>query len=192
MPDRTPLTRLSFELREELCHRLRDRQSWKQLNAWLNPLCHGPYKAQNFSQFKQSKRHYVAWLSEQRKLDERRDRADSLRRELAADGFSTVDHAMLSLVDSLADPDINPVKATSALAALKSAHTAGVRAELEKERVKLAKESANLNREKFQFQVAGQFLSWYADERARSIADSASSNTDKIQKLVTLMESLEA
>lgn len=192
MPERIPLTRLPFNIREELCFRLRDRQSWKQLNAWLRTEGYGPYKPQNYSQFKNSKRHYAAWLKEQRKLDERRDRADQIRRELAADGLTTLDHAMLSMVDNLSDPDINPVKAAAALASLKTAAVAAARVELGKERIRIQQEAAMLDREKFRFQVAGQFLEWFNDSRAREIAESESTNSEKIQKLVNLMESLEA
>jgi len=185
-----PLTRLPFPVREELCFRLRDRQTWAQLNEWLATLGYGPYIAQNYTNFKASRHHYVAWLSEQRRLEERRARADTIKRELEADGFSTLDHTMLRLVDSLSDPSIDPVKAASAVAALKSAVTAQARVSLEQERVRLAASSAELDKAKFQFMAAGRFLQWFSDERARKIAESGEANEAKIAKLVALMESM--
>ena len=61
-----PVTRLPFEVRENLCARIRDRHSWKQLNDWLDTRNLGPYKPQNYSAFKKSKLHYPAWLEQQR------------------------------------------------------------------------------------------------------------------------------
>lgn len=191
MPDATPLTRLPFEVREELCARIRDRQDWRQLNAWLDTLGWGPYKPQNFSHFKKSPKHYVAWLAQQRKLDERSARADQIRRELAADGFTTLDRAMLDLVDNLADPELSPIKAASALASLKSAVTSSARVELEKKRLQLAKQAAALEQEKFRFKVAEQFLAWFNDARAKAIAESKAPRTDQIQQLINLMEQME-
>lgn len=186
-----PLTRLPFDIREELCARIRDRQSWHQLNAWLKTKSLGPYKPQNFSSFKKSKLHYQRWLDEQRKLDERRARAESIRREIAAEGFDMIDRTMLDLVDKLSDPDLNPIKAAATLASLKSAVTAATRTELDKRRVQIAQESADLDRERFRFQVANQFLSWFEDKRAREIALSGAEKSVKVQQLIDLMSDME-
>jgi hypothetical protein len=191
MASKIPLTRLPFEVREELCSRIRDRQSWKQLNAWLAPQNFGPYKPQNFSAFKKSKNHYAAWLGEQHKLDERRSRSESIRRECEADGFSMVDRTMLDLVDKLSDPDLDPIKAASTLASLKSAVTAASKLEVEKRRVQIAQESAELDRDRFRFQVANQFLSWFDDKRAREIALSGADKSVKVQQLIDLMADME-
>ena len=187
----TPLTRLPFDIREELCARIRDRQSWRQLNAWLSSRKLGPYKPQNFSAFKQSKLHYQAWIAEQRKLDERRARAESIRREIAAEGFDMIDRTMLDLVDKLSDPELNPIKAASTLASLKSAVTAATRTELDKRRVQIAQESAELDRDRFRFQVANQFLAWFEDKRAREIALSGAEKSIKVKQLIDLMADME-
>ena len=188
---KVPLTRLPFEIREELCARIRDRQSWKQLNAWLGIKGFGPYKPQNVSAFKKSKLHYVAWLDQQRKLDERRARSESIRREIAAEGFDMVDRTMLDLVDKLSDPELNPIKAAATLASLKSAVTAASKLEVEKRRVQIAQESAELDRDRFRFQVANQFLAWFEDKRAREIALSGAEKTVKVQQLIDLMADME-
>ncbi len=186
-----PLTRLPFEIREELCARIRDRQSWKQLNDWLGTRNLGPYKPQNFSAFKKSKLHYGAWLDQQRKLDERRARSESIRREIQAEGFDLVDRTMLDLVDKLSDPELDPIKAAATVAALKSAVTASSKLEVEKRRVQIAQESAELDRERFRFQVAGQFLDWFDDKRARQIAESSAAKPEKVQQLIDLMARME-
>ena len=186
-----PLTRLPFDIREELCARIRDRQSWKQLNDWLDTRNLGPYKPQNFSSFKKSKLHYIAWLDQQRKLDERRARSESIRREIAAEGFDLVDRTMLDLVDKLSDPELAPIKAGSTLASLKAAVTSASKLEVEKRRVQIAQESAELDRDRFHFQVANQFLAWFEDKRAREIALSGAEKSVKVQQLIDLMAQME-
>ena len=188
---KTPLTRIPFEIREELCARIRDRNSWKQLNDWLATRNLGPYKPQNFSAFKKSKHHYVAWLDEQRKLDERRSRAESMRREIAAEGFDMVDRAMLDLVDKLSDPELDPVKAASVLASLKQAIVRAQGLDLDKQKLRLAERASALDFDKFRFQVANQFLSWFEDKRAREIALSGADKSVKVQQLIDLMAEME-
>lgn len=187
----THLTRLPFDIREELCARIRDRQSWRQLNAWLASRKLGPYKPQNFSAFKKSKLHYQAWIAEQRKLDERRSRAESIRREIAAEGFDMIDRTMLDLVDKLSDPKLDPIKASATLASLKSAVTASSKLEVEKRRVQIAQETAELDRDRFRFQAANQFLAWFEDTRAREIALSGAEKSVKVQQLIDLMSDME-
>ena len=186
-----PLTRLPFDIREELCARIRDRHSWKQLNDWLGTRNLGPYKPQNFSAFKKSKLHYPAWLDQQRKLDERRSRAETIRREIAAEGFDMVDRTMLDLVDKLSDPDLDPLKAASVLATLKQAVVRAQGLDLDKKKLRLAERSVALDQDKFRFQVANQFLSWFDDKRAREIALSGAEKSVKVQQLIDLMAQME-
>ena len=84
--DRTgpSLTRLPFEVREEVCRRLHDAQTADQINAWLATLGYGPFWSSAFTKFKQSRLHHQAWLEQQERLEEKRARADKVRRELAA------------------------------------------------------------------------------------------------------------
>jgi hypothetical protein len=186
-----PLTRLPYEIREELCIRIRDRNSWRQLNAWLAHKDLGPYKPQNFSAFKKAKGHYQEWLKEQAKLDARRSRSESIRREIAAEGFDMVDRTMLDLVDKLSDSDLDPIKAASVLASLKQAVVRAQGLDLDKQKLKLAEQSAALDRDKFRLQVAGNFLDWFTDERARKIAESGADRAVQVQQLIALMDEME-
>ena len=102
-----------------------------------------------------------------------------------------VDRAMLDLVDKLSDPDLDPIRAASTLASLKSAVTSATRVEIDKRRVQIAQESAELDRERFRFQVANQFLSWFEDKRAREIALSGADKSVKVQQLIDLMAAME-
>lgn len=185
------LTRLPYEIREELCIRIRDRNSWKQLNDWLSTNGFGPYKPQNFSAFKQAKGHYQEWLKEQAKLDERRSRSESIRREIQAEGFDMVDRTMLDLVEKLSDPTLDPIKAASVLASLKQAVVRAQGMELDKQRLKIAEGTASLDREKFRFEVANKFLDWFADDRARNIAESGTDRSAQVKQLLALMDEME-
>lgn len=183
------LTRLPFEIREEICQRIHDAQTYDQINAWLATLGYGPFYSSAFSKFKQSRFHYQAWLAQQERLEEKRSRADKVRRELAADGYTTLDGAILSLIDAASDPDVPPVKALQALANIKSAVTAEKRLALETEKAKL--EAA-----KFEFQKASALHQILSDEIAREkaraiVADASTSKADQIAALVALMNSMQ-
>lgn len=170
---------------------MRDRQTWKDLNKWLATKNYGPYNAQNFSDFRISKNHYKGWLAEQARLDSRRARAESLRREIAADGFDMVDRTMIDLVDKLSDPELNPVKAAAAVAAIKNAVNSAARTEIDRRRCQIAEESAELDRERFRYQVAQDALTLFDDARARQIAEGDGDKPAKIAALLALMEEME-
>lgn len=183
------LTRLPFEIREEVCQRIHDAQTYDQINTWLATLGYGPFYSSAFTKFKQSRFHYQAWLAQQERLEEKRSRADKVRRELAADGYTTLDGAILSLIDAASDPDVPPVKALAALANIKSAVTAEKRLALETEKAKL--EAA-----KFEFQKASALHQILSDEIAREkaraiVADSSASKAEQISALVALMNSMQ-
>lgn len=183
------LTRLPFDVREEICQRLHDAQTTDQINTWLATLGYGPFYSSAFTKFKQSRFHYQAWLAQQERLEEKRSRADRVRRELAADGYTTLDGAILSLIDAASDPDVPPVKALQALANIKSAVTAEKRLALETEKAKL--EAA-----KFEFQKASALHQILSDEIAREkaraiVADASTSKAEQIAALVELMNRME-
>ncbi|MBQ7252296.1 MAG: hypothetical protein IJS32_06825 [Kiritimatiellae bacterium] len=186
-----PLVRLPFELREELCQRLRDRVPAPKIAAWLEGLGHGRYTPQQISKFRHSKQGYQEWLAEQRKLDERRARSESVRREVNAAGWNLLDKNMLDLVEMLSDPGLDPIKATSALATIKNAVTAEKRLELEKERVALAKDDSKREWEKHRYAVAKDALRIFEDRRAREIAEGSGTQEEKLAALVAYMDRLE-
>ena len=187
-----PLVRLPFELREELCQRLRDRMPAPRIAAWLEGLGHGHYTPQQISKFRHSKQGYQEWLAEQRKLDERRARSESIRREVNAAGWNLLDKNMLDLVEMLSDPGLDPIKATSALATIKNAVTAEKKLELERQRVALAEDAAKLEREKFRYAVAKDALRIFEDRKAREIAEGSAPASEKIAAILARMDELEA
>lgn len=188
-----PLGRLPFEIREEVCSRLRDRVSGSKISAWLLSKGFGPYTDKQFSKFRHSKSGYLGWLAEQRKLDERRERSESIRREIAAAGFSMLDKTMLDLADELSDPSLPAFKAASALAALKNAVTAEKKLELDRRKTEVAERNAALEREKFRYSVAKDALAIFQDRTAREIAESdALTREQKIEAIVRRIDEMVA
>lgn len=178
---KTPLARLPYELREQLCRRLRDRHPARAINAWLAAAGAGPYNAQNFTNFR--KTHYKKWLAEQARLDAIRDRTDTIRRELDAGGYSVLDKAIYDLAQQISDSDLDPARAATAISALKTAVTAGERTRINSRRADLAAQALSIQRQKFEIQSCELFLKWFTDARAREIAQSQASNSEKIEAL---------
>ena len=178
---KTPLGRLPYELREQLCLRLRDHQNTRAINAWLATAGYGPYNPQNFSNFRKSQ--YKKWLAEQARLDAIRDRADTIRRELDAGGYSVLDKAIYELAQQISDSDLDPTRAAAAISMMKTAVTAAERAKITSRRADLAAQALAIQRKKFEIQSCELFLKWFADARAREIANSQASNSEKIEAL---------
>jgi hypothetical protein len=176
------VARLPYEVREELCRRMRDGQQYRDLADWLVGAAPGAsISAQNLSNWKHGG--YKEWESKQAHLDAIRRRAEDVRRELEAGGFSVLDKAIYELADKLSDTDMDAGKAAAAIAALKNAVTQGERSRVDALRASIAQEQAKLSRDKFRRETCELFLRWYSDARAREIADSPASNEEKIKAI---------
>lgn len=147
---KTPLSRLPYELREELCRRLRDGTTWRAVAAWLAERGHPGINAQNVTNFRKGA--YREWLKEQARLEPIRARAEAIRRELDAGGFSILDKSIYELAERLTDADLDPAKAAAAVAALKNAVLAGQRTEIAARRAEQAEQALRLEREKWEEQ----------------------------------------
>jgi hypothetical protein len=190
----TPKTRrgkiaaLPYELRETLCWRMRDGWTGPRLIKWLETAAPeiGSVNDQNITNWRQGG--YRDWMKQQDRLDSIRSRAEETRRQLEAGGFSILDKSIYDLAEKLTDADMDPGKAAAAVAALKNAVTASERAATDKARAGLAVEALALERKKFARQTATLFLEWYADQRARQIAEGPATSTDeKVDLLGQLM-----
>ena len=182
-PNTGPLgkvARLPFEIREELCRRMRDGEAGPAIIAWLESAVPAvKISPQNLSNWRLGG--YKDWLSKQERCDQIRDRAEDTRRNLEAGGFSVLDQQIYELAGAMTD--VEPLKAAAAIAALKNAVTAADRAKVDAQRAKIAADQAGLSREKFQRDTCELFLRWFKDERARQIASSNATNAEKIEAL---------
>lgn len=173
------IARLPFEIREQLCRKLRDGNSARAVINWLHTVApdSGALNEQNVTNWRQGG--YKEWLSQQARLDEIRSRSEAVRRELEAGGFSILDQQIYELAGAMTDAD--PVKAARAVAALKLATVA-------EKRAVVAERNADLAQRKFQRDTCELFLKWHSDQRATQIAEGpATSTTDKIEQLGQLM-----
>jgi hypothetical protein len=170
---------LPFEIREELCRRMRDGARGPALIKWLAEAAPqaGTVNAQNLTNWRQNG--YRAWLAGQARVDAIRDRTETVRRELEAGGFSVLDQQIYELAGAMTDSD--PVKAARAIAALKLATVAEKRAEI-------AGRNANLAERKFQRQTCELFQKWHADQRAIDVVEnpglSADQKTDMLGQIM--------
>lgn len=187
---RGKIARLSYETRERINAMLRDGASGPAIAAWLMNKHKVSVNQTNISNWRHGG--YQDWLKQQAYLDQVRERAETMRRKIEADGGQGLDHSIFDVACTLADADISPEKAASALAALKVAVVSGQRIELDARKVDLSREKLELDRKRFNLKFAETFLKFYEDQNARSIAESDSSNDRKIQALLAYMEEQEA
>jgi hypothetical protein len=185
--DRAPVGKvanLPFALREGICARMRDGWTGRRIIEWLEAQSITGVTDQNLSNWRHSDRGYRAWLSEQEKLDRIRMESDSIRRELEAGGGRIHDRLAVdfaqALVQMRSGADAQDPKAVADLA---KAASSIIQAATARERVDLARGQLTLSRDKFELTACTMFLRWYDDQRARHIAESASTNGEKIKAL---------
>lgn len=183
-----PLGRLPYEIREEICRRLRDRQPARLINDWLISAGHTPepYSDQNYTNFR--KTHYRDWLKNQARNEHIRKRSEQIRQRLEAGGLDILDDAIYTTAEALAGSDLPPNKIASAIADLKTAVNASERVKIADRRTDIAEQALQIQRKKFQRDTCQLFLRWYQDQRAREIADDTRADTaDKIEQLGQLI-----
>jgi hypothetical protein len=187
---KTQLGRLPFEIREDICRRLYNRQTAKTINAWLISQGFGPYNNTNFTNFK--KTHYEKWLQEEnRNALIRREAEENFRRFQAA-GESPYEKLAYDYAAALADarssasPE-NITKLAGAVSAIIGARTSQVRAEQEARKIEQKDVALKLEEKKFQLNFVEGFLKWFEDRKAIEIAAGSGSNSEKINRLGQLM-----
>ncbi len=175
------VARLPYEIREELNRRMRDGARGPALIKWLAKTDPSgkDISPQNISNWR--KGGYRDWLTHQDRIEAIRKRSEMVRRELEAGGFSILDQQIYELAGAM--EDVEPVKAAIAIAALKGAVTAEKRADIAARRTQIAEDRSELDRERFEVDTCQRFLKWFNDHRARSIAESSATNSEKIDAL---------
>ena len=174
MAESVPLGRLPFEIREEVYVKLRDRVPGRKISAWLVTKGYGPYTDKQFSKFRHSKNLYPAWLAQQQKLAERRERAEAFRREFAADGMAVLDKRLVEVADALSDPDIPATKAGPILVAVKRAFNEDRKLSQGDRKVVVDEKNSAREDAKFRYTVAKEALAILQDRKAKEIAEDRS------------------
>ena len=201
------ISRLPFELRQQLNQRMRDGDPDVDLVAWLNELpavkaalagasfggrkkTRSQITAQNLSEYR--KGGYQDWLENQDKVD-RTQKLAELSYQLAAASGGNVSETLIRItagkiytaLETAADED--KLKMAQTLTGLSMAETAALRARTDDKRLGIQEQSLALERAKFQRQTAELFLKFYADKRAQEIAEGKGTKSVKIDQLRQMM-----
>lgn len=184
------IARLPFVVREEVCARLRDGEVGSQIVDWLNanhlPRGVDPINDENLSNWREGG--YQDWLREQTRVDQIGKLSEYCLRLANKAGHSITDGAaaiaggqILELLEAGESEDINEL--IGSLAKLRSSEAALLVARTAKDKVRQKDEDLNLQRDKFARETCVLFFKWFGDKRAREIAESTSSNAEKIAAL---------
>lgn len=209
------IARLPFEIRQQLNQRMRDGVPDVDLVQWLNGLpgvraaisaarfggnhpARWQVTAQNLSEYRSAG--YAAWLREQDRVENVKALAEfSMRLAEAAGGDVTrpaVAIAAGKIMEALEAATVgagkdeegpDAVKIAGALAGLSLADTAAKRVNVASRVASLKERVVTLDEKRFQRQTAELFLKWYADKRAREIAEGKGAADVKMDQLITLM-----
>ena len=171
---------LPFEVREELCQRLRNGQRGAKLMNWLHAY-EPSINDQNLTNWRQGG--YQDWLKEQKELDELRRQSESIKRELDAGGFDMLDRAIIRCAADLADADLSPEKKAGAISSLKMTVIAGKRAETDERRTAVAEANSVRDEIRFQRETCELFMKWYFNKQTAEIMHNGASKTDQIEAL---------
>lgn len=183
--------RLPAEIREQLNRRLYDGQTGKQIIRWLKTLkCAGDpgdISDSNITQWR--KGGYQDWLKDEAQVKRTRERAELSMRLAKAAGGSLAQSILARIagdidekLDDLSQEDID--KLQPLLNTLVDAEKARLKA-IE---VGQKGEALELLRLRFQRETIKLFLKWYADQKAKDIAEQPESGADeKVERLGRLM-----
>jgi hypothetical protein len=206
------IARLPVRIREELNQRLLDGQSAGKILPWLNALPE-VVKAleedfeglrindQNLSDWRTGG--YQDWIKQNARIARTRELSQYAARQARADGGSIAEGAasiaaghlleMLEVVDE-ASGDVGHkltpdalLKIASAVSIVRGDDQTDIKLALEKKKVKQKAEELALAREKYQRETCELFLKWHAEQNALDVANSDTSNADKIERLGQLM-----
>ncbi len=194
------IARLPASLREEVNRRLHDGSPAREIITWLHTqpetlrvldeyFGEEPITPQNLSEWKQGG--YQEWLS-------RRDRVENLKTlsayamELAKAGGSVTEGAaaiaggrILELLETLEEEKIGHF--VSALASLRNSEATALNAQTQQKRLAQKERELKLAEKRFQRETAELFLKWFADQKAREIAESSARKEVQMDLLVELM-----
>lgn len=207
------IARLPFDVRQELNQRKRDGAADVELLLWLNSLqsvkqalkrCDFggvEHRAEilpaNLSEYFRAGGPYEEWLREESDVEKVERKAELAMRLAEKAGGGMVSKPMLAILAGnlgMALENIQPDDLAAVAKAMTSvgiAEASVIRAQTDRERLAVQRDSIALDQEKFRYQVARDALRLFDDVRAREIAEGGGSHEDRIQKLLAYMEAKE-
>ena len=178
-PQRTQRTPPRRRTRPLPPHLAKLHPAWRRLSRTHNLT---PITPQNLSAWRSSG--YAHWLRDQSRADHIRTYAETASTiaqaaggDPAAVGSRILAARMLDLLET-ADTETAPHLAR-AVANLRKGETDQQKLALERQRQRLAQESLDLQRQRFQRQTCELFIKWHADNRITTILTDTSTNNDE-------------
>lgn len=198
---RSKIGRLPFRLRTELNERIRDGATGTAILDWLNDTpemtavraetgCND-VNPQNLTDWRGTG--YKDWLVEMDKTERLRSMAEFSQTVMAQTGQDPTAVGARILTAKLLDAleEANPVtqgELVKAFASLRAGETDAQRTQLAREKNDLARQALALNRQKFQRETCQLFIKWAEDERAKTVVEDRSADTEaKTEALGRLM-----
>jgi hypothetical protein len=157
---------------------------WADVATWLSKeyKIDAPSRTALYAFCTYWREHYLARKSEERILAR-----DSLREQRAAVGDlsnDTIFHLETEAMGYIARGDLGAGQRLYSIAAkIRNDTRAAIELELKRTAEVRAGAALKLSQDKFQVEVCEKFLAWFKDDRARQIAESSATNSDKIAAL---------
>jgi hypothetical protein len=195
------IARLPAELREEVCRRLHDGQTAAAVLGWLHAQPAAvdmlardfggePVSPQNLSEWRAGG--FQDWLANRERVDRIRALADAAHSVAAAGDMQLSEGAAAiaggKLLEALESADPEQLdQLVLAVARLRQGDARRRAIGLAQRRTDQRERELALDEARFRRQTAELFLEWYADRRAKEIADAPTDREGKMQALIGLM-----
>ena len=209
---RSKIGRLPWELRVEVCERMRDGATAARLCKWLagrddvsarlRECGMDGISPQNLSDWR--KTGYQDWLRDQQKVDHIRKLSTLSESIVAAAGGDPAAVGSRILIGRILDilsaagGQVPIDELTKAVAVLRSGETEAARvgvlkdvAALKHKQVDIAERTHELNQARFRRQTCEMFIKWAADRQALDIAAGPGTNDERVKAMLAYMEAEE-
>jgi len=180
---------LPGKIREELNQRIYDGQTGKQLIKWLKGLKIPDAAAvseQNISEWR--KGGYVDWLSEEKRMDSIRRKAELAMRMAQAAGGSLGETIIAQLagqieerIESMTDEEL--AKAKPLLDTILQSE----KLKLDRRKIDQKDEEIDITRKRFQRDTCELFIQWAADSKVQAIVEGSADKEVKMEQLVKVL-----
>lgn len=201
---RGKIGRMPYELRREICERIRDGATASSICEWLNArsdaqavlqqLGLGPVNCQNITEWRQGG--YRDWLKGEERTEHMRrltDLSESILGQTGGDPTAVGSRILAGrLLDVLAaadaaDDGAGVAELAKTVATLRGGDLLADRLRIDRDRLDVQRRTLDLDRDRFNYQVADKSLKLFEDTKAREIAEGDGDRGDKLNRLLEYM-----
>jgi len=196
------IARLPLPIRDEVCRRLYEGHSAPVILAWLNacPEAIAVLERESFGGVETSREFndgnlsewraggYQDWLRDEERMDAIRNRSELAMRMARAAGGSVAESIIARIAGKLDETmDVLSEEDLAKLSPLLTVLAQFEKLKMDRRRADQKDDEIKLSRQRFARETTELFLQWFEDQRAREIAASPATNSDKIERLGQLM-----